>query len=90
MHGKIILLTTLVFIIALSGCTGTVPEQAADQACAGSGGNVTAASCCLSASDFPNTCLIGACGCSPGNSHDVKTCDCGEGKCFNGTACVAA
>ena len=35
--------------------------------------------CCQSASDFPNNCLIGACGCSPDNSHSVKVCDCGEG-----------
>jgi hypothetical protein len=76
--------------MALSGCTGTSPaqDQTLEQACTSSGGTVTTAACCLSAADFPNTCLIGACGCSPDNSHAVKTCDCGEGKCFDGTACV--
>lgn len=58
-------------------------------ACTNSGGTVTTSSCCKSVSGFPNSCLIGACGCSPDNSHDIKTCDCGEGKCFNGTSCVA-
>jgi len=58
------------------------------QACVNSGGNVTTASCCMSTSDFPNTCVIGACGCSLNESQQVKTCDCGAGKCFNGEACV--
>lgn len=74
-------------------CTATEPEpepepSEAELACTDSGGAVTTASCCLSASDFPDTCLIGACGCSPQNSHEVRTCDCGEGKCFNSSACV--
>ena len=65
------------------------PVNTVEEACVGSGGTVTVSSCCLSASDFPNLCLMGACGCSPDNSHDVKICDCGEGKCFNGSACVS-
>ena len=59
-----------------------------EHGCTGSGGTVANASCCTSASDFPNTCLIGACGCSAENSHEVSTCECGEGKCFNGNRCV--
>ena len=47
------------------------------------GGNVTSLLCCGSVGDFPNTCLIGACGCSPSNSHEVKACDCGEGRCWD-------
>jgi len=66
------------------------PEEAKkEQICSLSGGTIKASLCCASASDFPNLCLIGACGCSPDNSHQIKTCDCGEGKCFNGSACVA-
>jgi len=34
-------------------------------------------------------CLIGPCGCSPENSHQIKTCDCGPDKCFNGNECVS-
>jgi hypothetical protein len=56
--------------------------------CLLSGGTVGGAVCCLSSNDYPNTCLIGACGCSAENSHGVKTCNCPDGKCFNGTACV--
>jgi hypothetical protein len=61
-----------------------------DGACTTSGGNVTVQMCCKSAEDFPSTCLIGACGCSPENSHEVKVCDCGEGKCWdsNQNTCV--
>jgi len=60
-----------------------------EQACIDSGGTVETTMCCLTASDFPNLCLIGACGCSAENSHEVKTCNCGEGKCFDGETCVA-
>jgi hypothetical protein len=55
-----------------------------EQACEDSGGTVTTGLCCKSVGDFPNTCVVGACGCSPDNSHEVKLCDCGEGKCFDG------
>ncbi|MCX6776199.1 MAG: serpin family protein [Candidatus Micrarchaeota archaeon] len=51
--------------------------------CRMGGGNVTTHLCCNSVGDFPNTCLIGACGCSPSNSHEVKACDCGEGRCWD-------
>ncbi len=57
-------------------------------ACQMSGGQVITSSCCLSAADYPNTCLIGACGCAPENSHEIKICDCGADKCFNGNECV--
>jgi peptidoglycan hydrolase-like protein with peptidoglycan-binding domain len=60
-----------------------------EQACLNSGGTVEMTSCCLTANDFPNLCLIGACGCSTENSHQVKTCNCGSGKCFNGETCVS-
>jgi len=61
-----------------------------EEACVNSGGTVKTSSCCESASDFPNLCLIGPCGCGPQNSHQIKTCDCGPEKCFNGTECVAS
>jgi hypothetical protein len=64
-------------------------KTAAEKSCTDAGGTVKTSSCCLSATDFPNLCVIGACGCSAENSHEIKTCDCGEGKCFNGTSCVA-
>lgn len=60
-----------------------------EEACTSSGGVVSTSSCCQSSSDFPNTCLIGACGCSPDNSKETKTCACPEGSCFDGTGCTA-
>lgn len=63
--------------------------QALKDACENAGGTTATSTCCKSAEDFPNLCLIGACGCSPDNSHQIKVCDCGEEKCFNGSACVA-
>lgn len=65
-----------------------VPSQE-DNSCTLSGGTVETAMCCMSSGDFPNTCAIGACGCSPENSHEVKVCSCGEGMCFDGESCVA-
>jgi hypothetical protein len=55
--------------------------------CTRSGGTVEIKKCCPSAPDFPNTCRIGACGCPP-PGKETKVCNCGAGKCFNGTACV--
>jgi hypothetical protein len=85
---KTILPVMLVLVIAASGCTAPVGVPDKEQACLDSGGTVTTAMCCLQTDDFPNLCLIGACGCSPDNSHEVKICDCGEGKCFDGEGCV--
>jgi len=66
-------------------------EQPADleQVCLASGGKVMVGSCCKSSEDFPNLCLIGACGCGPQDSHDIRFCYCGEQKCFDGQKCVA-
>ncbi len=58
-----------------------------ERACFDSGGTLTTAICCQSTSDFPNTCLIGACGCAPEYSHKVKVCECPNG-CWDGTRCV--
>jgi len=67
----------------------TAEEKDLGNGCVSSGGIVGTAACCKSASNFPNSCLIGACGCSPQDSKAVKVCNCAEGKCFNGTVCVA-
>lgn len=89
----------LIFCLLVAGCTSqqvnpskelTYEEQLkqVEASCTGSGGTVSAAPCCLSAGDFPDTCAIGACGCGPGNTHSVKFCQCGEGNCFDGNSCV--
>jgi heat shock protein HslJ len=56
--------------------------------CTRSGGTVGSASCCGLAGDFPNTCLVGACGCAPEKSHPVEVCQCPPGQCFDGRSCV--
>ncbi|MFH0859479.1 MAG: peptidoglycan-binding protein [Patescibacteria group bacterium] len=61
-----------------------------EQACIDSGGTVGTAMCCLAISDFPDTCLVGACGCAIENSHEVKICNCEQDKCFDGNECVVA
>jgi hypothetical protein len=64
------------------------PSDPKMESCLQSGGRVAVNMCCKSTPDFPNTCLIGPCGCSPENSKETKVCDCGEGRCFDGTSCV--
>lgn len=68
--------------------TTLAEEPDKEQACLDSGGTVEMASCCTTTSDFPNLCVNGACDCSTEDSHEVKTCNCGEGKCFDGETCV--
>jgi hypothetical protein len=95
---RLIILLTLMAFVVTSGCIKqtinienketTTSTLGKEQACINSGGTVKTSQCCKSASDFSNTCLIGACGCGPGNTHEIKVCDCPEGKCFNGNACA--
>jgi hypothetical protein len=77
------LIVALVIVAALLVYLFYPMKISAEQACINSGVSVVTQLCCNSATDFPNTCLIGACGCSPDNSHEVKVCDCGEGKCWD-------
>lgn len=71
---------------ALNGCGPSLEEQG----CLNTGGTVSSGLCCTAAPDFPDMCAIGSCGCSPGSSHQVSTCQCSAGACFNRTqrACV--
>ena len=57
--------------------------------CIRSGGTVGTANCCGLAGDFPSTCLVGACGCAPGNSRSVQACLCPPGQCFDGKSCTS-
>lgn len=59
-----------------------------EQSCFDSGGVVLTSLCCKSSNYFPNSCIIGACGCSIDDSHMIKTCECGTGKCFDGEKCI--
>ncbi|MDD1670309.1 MAG: hypothetical protein LUQ67_03200 [Methanomicrobiales archaeon] len=77
------------FFLSLGRAGPPAIESEAEAGCFASGGSVGAAVCCLSVDDFPDTCLVGACGCSAENSHGVQTCNCPTGTCFNGTACTA-
>lgn len=57
-------------------------EQTLAELCTGTGGTVDTALCCGSASDFPNLCLVGPCGCAPNYSKDISVCRCPTGECF--------
>lgn len=76
----------VIIIIIIAGIfisASNVEPTTIEDACVNSGGTVRTQLCCKSASDFPNMCLVGPCACSPTNSHQVKICDCGEGKCWD-------
>jgi hypothetical protein len=46
--------------------------------------------CCSSVSDFPSTCLAGACSCAPGSSHMIPSCACPGTTCFDpAQGCIA-
>jgi len=90
MKKNIIFLILILIVIAIIIISiNESGKQSINQACIFSGGVVKTAMCCKSAGDFPNSCSIGACGCSLDNSHEVKICDCGEDKCFNGKECIS-
>jgi hypothetical protein len=72
---------------ATRAATATPTPNPAAQACRDAGGTVTTGTCCAGASDFPNTCGLGVCGCSPAASRPLPLCEC-PGGCWNGSACT--
>ena len=72
--------------LEVTGISTGINEK--EQACLDSDGTLDIRTCCLAVGDFPNTCGNGACACAPENSHEVKFCDCGPDKCFNGSECL--
>lgn len=95
---KIILLGLLLIFLGIVGIfvyhkRAVAPIETLDQQCVAAGGQVEETLCCGGANaetqtSFPNLCVIGACGCAPKYSRPTKICNCGEGKCFDGKACV--
>jgi|GEM_PF-4313556 len=77
----------IIFMTVLAAAIGC-KKPPAHEGCTDSGGTIIIAECCGSTGDFPNTCVVGPCGCSPAGSHEVYSCDCGAGKCFNGAICI--
>ena len=60
-------------------------------ACVRTGGKVHNTQCfCEGASDFPDNCVVGGCTCNPmgGVNYTIRSCDCGERSCFNGSQCT--
>lgn len=73
--------------ITIQPTTTPPPTPEGVTTCVDSGGIVANARCCRGVGDFPDTCLIGACGCSPLESEKVLVCECPAGQCFNGVVC---
>jgi len=96
MAPKVIIIVILIIIFVVGGwyffyrkpAIAPGPEiTEQEKACLDSGGSVNTADCCQTASNFPNNCLIGACGCALEYSHEIKICECPNG-CWDGTKCV--
>jgi hypothetical protein len=70
---------------------GDASMAGAGELCTSTGGTVTTANCCANGvASFPDTCVIGACGCSPASSVTIMICSCAAG-CFSpGVGCVAS
>jgi hypothetical protein len=78
-------LSVALLSLTVSGCGDTDPEKG----CKSSGGTVIQSQCCRGTPEFPDTCLIGACGCSSESSALLRVCSCPEGQCFDGSECVS-
>jgi len=50
--------------------------------CLTTGGTLGTALCCANTADYPDTCMVGACGCAPASSTPVPVCNC-PGRCFS-------
>ena len=92
MKNKILIPIIIFVLVLIAGIVfyqyWWLPGGSQEMSCINSGGTVSKSLCCESVNDFPNTCLIGACGCPPKYSHEVRTCNCGADKCFNGRKCI--
>eukprot|EP00562_Extubocellulus_spinifer_P021363 CAMPEP_0178620908 /NCGR_PEP_ID=MMETSP0698-20121128/5535_1 /TAXON_ID=265572 /ORGANISM="Extubocellulus spinifer, Strain CCMP396" /LENGTH=733 /DNA_ID=CAMNT_0020259915 /DNA_START=159 /DNA_END=2361 /DNA_ORIENTATION=- len=64
------------------------PTSEPTNICTEGGGTVTTASCCAGQDDYPNTCVVGACGCPPEDSEDIMICLCPENNCWDGISCI--
>jgi hypothetical protein len=69
-------------------CPDPAPDDEMREECERVGGTVETVLCCADTAErgnFPDMCLVGACGCSPDNSIDVEVCACPEGQCWDGS-----
>ncbi|KKU10282.1 MAG: hypothetical protein UX65_C0007G0011 [Parcubacteria group bacterium GW2011_GWB1_46_8] len=95
---KVILLGLVLVLLVAAGTLmyrkqAVAPLETLDGQCTAAGGTIKESLCCKGVDSgpqtkFPNLCAIGACGCAPEYSKPTKICDCGEGKCFDGSTCT--
>jgi hypothetical protein len=90
----IILAIVIIIVLIVVGVMGGIPglnsngvgvqqNRTQEDLCTITNGSVVMQACCKTIISFPNTCLVGACGCSLANSHDVDTCVCPDSQCYN-------
>ena len=92
---KIVIAIMIMTVVLVAGCTMYDDTDSFNNEidsmrnrCETGGGTFTTMLCCKNVPSLPNTCVIGACGCSPENSRSTYYCECGAGKCWDGSSCV--
>jgi len=63
----------------------TKEDSIKETSCLLYGGRIELSLECEGSSSFPNTCISNSCSLK---NQEVKICNCGEGRCFNGKECV--
>jgi len=65
-----------------------------EQQCISADGKIATMPCyCEGVDDFPELCEVGICSCNPAATNyekEIKICDCGSGKCFDGAQCISS
>lgn len=84
----------VIVVLATLFVLSVLKPEMSDSICRAAGGVTANESCCLNATDYPNT-LIGVCGsavsCVGNDTHIIQVCQCLEGKFWssNSRQCVA-
>jgi len=79
----LLIVFTIIVGVVITFMINTGIDNSNEKLCKDTGGSVIKASCCKSVGgNFPSNCYMGQCGCSQEKSHNVKNCECEEGKCF--------
>jgi hypothetical protein len=65
------------------GDGGTGGDTTPEDRCLASGGSIEMRLCCGQVGEFPTTCAVGSCSCSPASSEMTFVCACPEESCFD-------
>lgn len=70
-------------VLGSGGAMDASADASPLERCLSTGGTQSTALCCAAVTAFPSSCTTGQCGCAPASSHQVDSCTCPTGKCFD-------